>query len=124
MNFLHSIETADFSWSIKLLANAPKLRWKYFIVSRKRIWLPMFAKLISVGFLPPILRSLVLQTPALKCFRKGKKSNLKRLCNNSYFAFVFSNFCLAEPMCVSYYFTTNMQMMCVSLIVYYPFSGS
>ena len=44
------------------------------------IWLPMFAKFMFVGFLPPILISLVLQTPALNPFIKKKKSNLKRLC--------------------------------------------
>ena len=41
--------------------------------------LPIFAKLISVGFLPPTLMSLVFQTPALKPFNRKKNSNLKRL---------------------------------------------
>ena len=70
---------ADFSQSIKLLASAPKHYWKYFIVSRNITSLPMFAKFISVGFLPPIKVSPVLQTPAVRPFRRKKKSNLKRL---------------------------------------------
>ena len=79
MNFSYSVDIADFSWSIEPLANPPKLCWKYFIVSRKKILLPMFAKLISVGLFQPMFRSLVLQTPALSYFNKKKKTNLKRL---------------------------------------------
>ena len=70
----------SFSLSAKLLANVPKLCWKYFIVSIKMTSLPIFAKFIFVGFLPPIEMSLVFQTPALTPFNKNKKSNLRRLC--------------------------------------------
>ena len=79
MNFPHSLEMADLSLSVKLLASAPKLCCKYFIVSRNITWLPVFAKFISAGCLPPILISFVLQTPALRPFKREKKSNLKRL---------------------------------------------
>ena len=72
MNFSLSLDMADISLSFKLLASAPKLYWKYFIVSRNITWLPMFAKFISVEFLPPIKISLVLQTPALRPFRSKK----------------------------------------------------
>ena len=41
---------------------------------------PIIAKFIFVGFLPPIVISLVFQTPALNPFNKKKKLNLKRLC--------------------------------------------
>ena len=41
---------ADFLLSVKVLASAPKLCWKHFIVSRNITWLPMFAKFMSVGF--------------------------------------------------------------------------
>ena len=40
---------------------------------------PIFAKFTFVGFLPPMVTSLVFQTPALNHFNKKKKSNLKNL---------------------------------------------
>ena len=82
----------------------------------------MFAKLISVEFLPLIFISLVLQTPALKPFNKKKEIKPEKVkSDNSHFIFVFSNFCIAETMSIAYYFARNVRMMYVSLIVHYPF---
>ena len=122
MSFFYSLEMADFSLSVKLFASAPKLCWKHFIVSRKRIWLPMFTIRISVGFFRPIFKSVVLHTPALKPFNKRKKSNLQRLCAMT--VFVFINFIITEIMCVPYYFTGNVWMMQVYFIIHYFFQDS
>ena len=81
-----------------------------------------FTKQISVGFLQPIFRSLVLQRPALKPFNKKKEiESEKVMCNDSYFVFAFSNFSIAEIMSVPYYFTINVRMVYVNLIVHFPF---
>ena len=79
MNFLHSHFTAALSSSVMVLARTPKLCWKYLVVSIKVTWKPMFSKFISVGFLPPIEISLVLQEPALIPFSKEKKSKRNKL---------------------------------------------
>ena len=74
---------AEFSLSVKLLASAAKLFWKYFIVLRNFTWLPMFAKFTSVGLLPPILMPLALQRPALRPFRRKKKVKPKKVNGNN-----------------------------------------
>ena len=122
MNFSHSLEIADFSPSFKLLANAAKLCWKYFVVPRNITWLPMFAKFISVGFLPPILMSLVLQTPALRPFRRKRKSNLKMVMgNDSYFWIIFSNLLITIAMSVANNFPNNVRMVDVGSIIHDTF---
>ena len=99
MSFFYSLEMADFSLSVKLFASAPKLCWKHFIVSRKRIWLPMFTIRISVGFFRPIFKSVVLHTPALKPFNKRKKSNLQRLCAMTVILYLFSLTLSLQKLC-------------------------
>ena len=106
---------ADFSLSVKLLANAAKLCWKYFIVSRNITWLPMFAKFISVGFLPPIKISLVLQTPALRPFRR------KKMGNDSYFWIILSNLLITIAMSIANNFTSNVRMVDMSSIIHDTF---
>ena len=113
---------ADFPLLVKLLANAAKLCWKYFIVSRNITCLPMFSKLISVGFLSPIRISLVLQTPALRPFRRKKKVKPKKVIgNNSYFWIIFSNLLITIAMSVANNFTSNVRMVDVGSIIHNTF---
>ena len=76
--------------------------------------------MVSVGFLPPIFRSLVPQTPALKPFNKKKEIKPEKIIsNNNYFVFIFSNFCIAETKCIPYYFTSHVKMVYKGLIAHY-----
>ena len=115
MNFLHSLLMASFSLSVIVSASVPKL---YFIESIKTTWSPMWAKFISVGFLPPMEMSLVLHEPALKPFKRKKKSKRKRLCVTTLIFFlVFSYLEVTIAVCIANNIPYNVGVMNVSFIV-------
>ena len=70
----------------------------------------MFAKLVPVGFLPLILRSLVLYTPVHRPFNEKKKSNLNRLCA-TVILHLFSLILALQKLCISYYLTSNVRIV-------------
>ena len=75
----------DFSLLVKLLPNAAELCWKYYIVLTNITWLPVFAKFISVGFLPPTKYLLFSKHQLSDLLEEKKVEPKKVMCNNSYF---------------------------------------
>ena len=78
----------------------------------------MCAKFISVGFLPPMEMSLVLQEPALIPFRKKKKLKRKRLFATALIFFlVFSYPEITKTVRVTNNFTCNVRVMDMGFVI-------
>ena len=92
LNFLHSFFTRFLSSSLIVFARRAKRCWKYLILSINVTWFPMFEKITSVKFLPPIEISLVPQPQTLVPFKKTKKSKTELvMAKNNYLVTIFSH---------------------------------
>ena len=77
----------------------------------------MLAKLIFVGFFPPMQMTFVLQTPALNPFSRKKLTPKKIMRNNKSFCFIFSYPLITKTARIPNNFIVNVRVMDVNFIV-------
>ena len=83
----------------------------------------MLAKLISVGFFPPIIVSLVRQTPDLKPFSKKKEIKSEQvMCNRWYLEIILPCFFIAKKMRIALNFSSYVLMVYAKIVFHYCYN--